>query len=137
MPTLVNTCTYLSRYTFCDIYAHFNASFYTHKFGTCNFTAFENTGYLSDVIQSCGPHKTKCTKGCKFYLDRMDSHRCMKGYERTIYDGILFNYSKSLANTLWTTRNLCAKGVHSAAATIKSCVMFSIVLWMAGLFAMF
>ena len=94
------------RYTFCD-FAKGNVSLHRHNFGSCNLKEFDSSPYLQNVLRACPYDAKTCSPGCKFYLHQMDSHRCMKGMIRKMWDGALYRKSNITAVTLFKARSLC------------------------------
>ncbi len=86
-----------------------NISYYKHNFGTCNMTDFDVRGYVPNVLRACGSNQKSCSKDCKFYVDEMDTHRCMKGAERNRYYRMLLDGDNATATAVWRARAVCAK----------------------------
>eukprot|EP00794_Sanderia_malayensis_P011061 gene11061-12229_t len=101
-------CISYERYTFCDIARHKNMSFYDHNFGTCNYTDFKAQRYVENILRACGSSQ-KCEKGCKYYVDQMNTHRCSKGYEKKMLRRILSDENKVTANGVFKAEKACAQ----------------------------
>ena len=48
----------------------------------------------------------------------MNAHRCMKGFERKMYNGLMWKNDTKIATAVFQARSLCAKSVVPAAATL-------------------
>eukprot|EP00795_Rhopilema_esculentum_P007433 gene7433-13194_t len=125
-------CIAYERYTFCDMKVG-NVSLHNHKFGTCDFKEFEEQNYPANILTSCGPKPTSCSKDCKYYVDKMTSHRCMKGGERNIYNREMKSKANHTAQAVWKAINVCGKYVGSAAprlADINARMIASLVAFL-------
>ena len=91
---------------------------FKHGFGTCYFKEF-NEKYIPDVLRSCEPHKNKCSKDCKFYVDRMNAHRCMKGFEAKLQASIMMANYSSVGATVFKAKAICAKSVQGDASLLQ------------------
>ncbi len=100
-----------------------NMSLYKHNFGSCSFKDFDAGGHVASVIKACGSNPTTCSKDCRYYVDQMDSHRCMKGFERKMYDGMLWNYSNVTALAVWKARAVCTKKTSIESSAIQMPMM--------------
>ena len=118
-------CLFCSRYSLCDLRVYKNASYYKHNFGTCNMTDFESKEYIPDVLRACNANAKTCSTGCKFYVDKMDSHRCMKGFEKKFYFKFV---NQNATRDVWRARDLCAQtaknpGSHGVSlSAIPACI---------------
>ena len=101
-----------------------NASFGTHNFGSCNYTDVW-TEHFADVIRSCGWNAKTCSKDCKYYVDKMDSHRCMQGFEAKILRGMMKKANANeTAKAVYNARETCAKAVTGKANKMKMQMSF-------------
>ena len=114
----------------CDMEVFKNVSLYSHNFGTCNFKEFEKHNYPADIIRSCGPNPKSCSKDCKYYVDKMNNHRCMKGWEKRIHDTLMLSKSNKTAAAVWNATRVCAKSIASAGLMIKPQAMLIYFLFL-------
>ena len=120
----------ISRYSFCDFYYFQNASMYAHNFGTCNFTEFDSHKYPASVRRICGSDPKSCPKDCKRIVDKMNNHRCRKGYEKKAQDAMMWEASNKNAISVWKAINVCetTKEVRGSAKTMHTSSLLLIVI---------
>ena len=107
---------------------------FKHGFGTCYFKEF-NEKNIPDVLRSCEPHKNKCSKDCKFYVDKMNAHRCMKGFEAKLQAYIMMANHSSVGATVFRARALCANSVQGNASLLQPLQILAAFMAFIALFA--
>ena len=116
-----------------------NRTLYEHNVGQCNLTEFESQNHIGEVLRACPYHASTCSSGCKYYVDKMNSHHCMKGFMRRVYDGALYKYNNVTALTVFKARNQCAKVQLHPSTAFKAMETIWLIYFAigAGLFEIF
>ena len=119
----------------CDIKVFKNASRDQHKFGTCNYTEFVQKRFFADILRSCGWNANSCSDDCKYYINQLDSHRCMKGSEgKMVQKTMMRSKANATIKAVFNARKVCTQGIRGDSMKITPHLLM--ISFMAILFAL-